>query len=358
VILFISPYPHFNNERDGMLQRIAAIDKILLNYSRFYVQVNWFAPILNRWRNENNTQITEFHPIYHRKKINELAQSAKLIYIHSIYQAETCLWLYKQYGHKIITDMHGLVPEETAMSGQRIRAIYYRTVERKIMAQSRFIVTVTESMSKHFVSTYGIHVQEKLICLPILSEHSRSKFNRRPLNVKPRMIYAGGLQVWQNIDFTLKFFRDQNILSKYDAIFLVNKPEKMLRKVEYFGLQDRLEVKSVPHHQVFEYYMQSEIGIIMRDESVVNSVALPTKLIEYLEYDLVPLVKHENIGDFLELGYQYLKPTDIQEGKISPARLNQMRLANQNALTKLHRQAVDGQSKLCETIEALADEQM
>jgi hypothetical protein len=172
------------------------------------------------------------------------------------------------------------------------------------------------------------------------------------------MIYAGGLQVWQNIDFTLKFFRDQNILSKYDAIFLVNKPEKMLRKVEYFGLQDRLEVKSVPHHQVFEYYMQSEIGIIMRDESVVNSVALPTKLIEYLEYDLVPLVKHENIGDFLELGYQYLKPTDIQEGKISPARLNQMRLANQNALTKLHRQAVDGQSKLCETIEALADEQM
>ena len=44
----------------------------------------------------------------------------------------------------------------------------------------------------------------------------------------------------------------------------------------------------------------------MRDDIVLNRVAAPTKLIEYLSYGLIPIVKTINIGDSVKMGYEYI----------------------------------------------------
>ncbi len=356
MILVIAEFPSVRTERDGMRQRIAAVDRLLATMPRTYVHLyprRWIVPLAPQRRTAGNVPVVTLNANFHVSVLEHLARQADLIYVHSVYNAESCLGLYKRHGDKIITDLHGIVPEELELAGEFQQAAHFRVVEQLVVEHSRFLITVTDAMSRYFISKYGTHIREKLVCLPILSEQTRPVLSAHPLNLRPRMIYAGGLQVWQKIDFALEFFRDYNVLSRYDATFLVSDPAQMKRQAKQFGFGDRLVIDSVAHTQVFEHYLRADIGVVLRDESVVNAVALPTKMIEYLEYDLVPLVKHPGIGDFPEFGYAYLTLEDIQAGAISRSRLEEMRSVNRIALEHLRAQAAVGQSTLLKVVKAL-----
>ena len=68
----------------------------------------------------------------------------------------------------------------------------------------------------------------------------------------------------------------------------------------------RIELKSVAPEELAEYYESAHYGFILRDDNVINTVANPTKMIEYLQYGIVPIVKSPNIGDFATYGYDYI----------------------------------------------------
>ena len=52
-------------------------------------------------------------------------------------------------------------------------------------------------------------------------------------------------------------------------------------------------------------------GFCLRENHVLNRVACPTKIIEYLVLGIIPILDYEDIGDFKSMGMNYLSVKDI-----------------------------------------------
>ena len=96
-----------------------------------------------------------------------------------------------------------------------------------------------------------------------------------------------------------------------------------------------------------EEYPRCSYGFVLRDDIAVNNVACPTKLIEYLQYGIVPILHTERIGDFAALGMQYVPDTVLLDGRL-PAEEQRAAMAQNNlqVLQKLKQDAVEGRKAL------------
>uniref|UniRef100_UPI0040266C07 hypothetical protein n=1 Tax=Phocaeicola vulgatus TaxID=821 RepID=UPI0040266C07 len=85
------------------------------------------------------------------------------------------------------------------------------------------------------------------------------------------------------------------------------------------------------------YYLKNDCGVVLRKDNIVNRVACPTKLIDYLQYGLIPIVLSPHIGDFYNLGYKYIEHDEIMNhlNSYSRSNLNDMAIANYRILTNL-----------------------
>jgi len=91
----------------------------------------------------------------------------------------------------------------------------------------------------------------------------------------------------------------------------------------------QVEVDSVPRHSIFEYYDRASLGFVLRDDSLVNRVACPTKLVEYMCAGIIPIVEQPLIGDFYERGYEYILVDEFESAEApSLEKLEDMRNHN------------------------------
>jgi hypothetical protein len=84
------------------------------------------------------------------------------------------------------------------------------------------------------------------------------------------------------------------------------------------------------------HYARADLGFVLRSESIVNRVACPTKLIEYMRFGIVPIVISPKIGDFEDYGYQFVTLEEFEQGIIpSRSQLAEMAQANFAVLHRL-----------------------
>jgi hypothetical protein len=50
----------------------------------------------------------------------------------------------------------------------------------------------------------------------------------------------------------------------------------------------------------------ANFGFIQREDHLLNRIANPTKLVEYLYFGMRPIVWSADIGDFVQMGYEYV----------------------------------------------------
>lgn len=60
-------------------------------------------------------------------------------------------------------------------------------------------------------------------------------------------------------------------------------------------IQRKITIKSVPHNQMKYYLQMADVGVVIRSDNIVNRVAAPTKIAEYLTNG-VRLLYSGNIG--------------------------------------------------------------
>ena len=108
------------------------------------------------------------------------------------------------------------------------------------------------------------------------------------------VIYAGGTQAWQNIDKMVEAAAAQPQL-RYT--FLTGDVKGFEAKL-LDGAVRHFTCKAVSPAAVKEFYLTHNYGFVLRDEILVNSVACPTKLVEYMYWGVVPILITPNIGDF------------------------------------------------------------
>ncbi len=340
MMLFIASYPDNVTDREGMMRRIAVIDKIFENEERVYVKIAYGKIDEYTLKGKNiSDKLTIFelnlNYDFHYRKFRDLILKSSVVYAHSVDNARFLLPYY-QTG-KIITDMHGLYPEEEAFNGRIKSAEFYNNVEDVVLHQSLCIINVSETMAMHFKSKYP-DIRTPMITIPILDSSMTKQFNSLIRNNESKgkwnVIYSGGNQKWQNIPLILDAISKTK--DKFHFTILTRDIDDLTTESHNYQISQFIEIKSVSKEEISDYYNNSDFGFVLRDDNIINKVACPTKLTEYLSFGIIPIVKSPDIGDFLKLGYSYLSLEDFINGSIpSLEELKKMRNNNFNILKTL-----------------------
>jgi hypothetical protein len=133
------------------------------------------------------------------------------------------------------------------------------------------------------------------------------------------VVYAGGLQMKWHVP-NLIFDAFSLVKQEFDNAFLLilsHDKEIAAQYAKKSGIEDKdFQSISLDNNQVRPYLSASDVGLLIRDNVIMNNVASPTKFAEYVMCGL-PLIISEGVGDFSSLAVenQLGVKIDFQKGK-------------------------------------------
>ena len=355
--------PMFNkeNEKDGYVQRIKAIDgTVLKDMCRIYLYdegVDCMAMRFDFIDELHGYIVFNSHDAEQREAILQLVRDCGRTYTHSILRfmedrTDKALWqIFDMADVKHFWDMHGAVPEEYALSGSELGSQLAGNIEEVMATRVDVVVAVTEAMGKYLRSKYP-HMSAKIIVVPILNKDLLDpvKCEKEPIEKGVSVVYAGGTQPWQNISLMQDVMESTRNLYQYKMY--VPDPEEFRRLWGNRNSDIDMVVESKSPEDLYKAYETCDFGFVLRDSSPVNYVACPTKIIEYLRFGIIPVLKSEEIGDFIALGMQYIPYTDLMNGlKITEQERKAMVEQNYLILDKLMKIYTDGIQNLKSMVE-------
>lgn len=346
MILFVANYPTLETIKEGMSQRMFAVD------NQFEAEVRCYLFVSHRmfWK-KKEIEIKEGIKQYrcnlfvHFFFILNLFRRSNLVYFHSMLNAFLVfpMFFLGKREAKYVLDVHGIVPEEQAMNGRHLRAKLYNLIERKLFKILDYAVVVTEQMKDFYVRKYPYTKHKvKYIVYPIISDNIlKVKFDdfENEENQTVEVIYSGNTQSWQNIPSMVELIK-KNIFSNVNYTILTGDIENMNRIFLEKGVfieNSNIVIKSVKPEELEEYYKKAHYGFILRDDIDVNRVACPTKMMEYLCYGITPIVDLVHIGDFGSYGYDYITRIDFEENNLVPRKSNKNRSIAQTIICSFTR---------------------
>jgi hypothetical protein len=301
-MLILAPYPTAKNIKDGYMQRVMAIDKLVNDVQRDYLSIR--SNPFGKTEIKHIADVTVYRMNRFQLKIKDFLSQYDCIYIHSIY-------MYK-YVHKFITnqktilDLHGVVPEELSFNHKYFSSMYYGYLENKAAHKIDIIIFVTEAMKEYFGNKYPQSKAVKWV-FPIIAKNSliakriNNSFSVEYIKNPVVFVYSGNIQKWQNIKQMLGFIKKYDkenyiyiILSSFKKYFF-NILDKNFKEIKY-----RFIIDSVLPEELYKYYSIAHYGFLIRDDHILNKVSCPTKMLEYLFYGITPIIKLKEIGDFFD----------------------------------------------------------
>lgn len=110
------------------------------------------------------------------------------------------------------------------------------------------------------------------------------------------LVYSGSVSGWQSFGLVKETLVPCLKESTNAALLFLSPPDKHIEELqkEFPGRVFRAWVK---HHEVTPLLSACNYGVLIREESVTNQVASPTKFAEYLSAGL-PVIISEGIGDY------------------------------------------------------------
>jgi hypothetical protein len=317
-LVIVGRYPFPGRRLEGMLQRIEAVDRDVRDSSRTYLDLYAFKNIRAMTSRDANVDIYTGSFLNILSLIKILRQARK-IYVHSIYFYALILLPIFLIGKntQIILDLHGTVPEELRYEGRKWLARLMSIVEKFAFRRISMAVCVTRQMEAYYRNKYP-NSSASFLYMPIFTSQVCQPADKVAVNrLRCELgipsealvfVYSGGLQAWQNIDLMLALVKNINKKPNNWFIFLTNQTDLMEIKIsnKFHIIPENFIITHVEPTQLRNYYELAHFGFILRDEHILNRVANPTKLVEYMFFGIRPIVSYELIGDFFENGYEYV----------------------------------------------------
>ena len=336
-IVIVAPCPLGKGAVEGWMSRISAIDRFFAGRRRIYLDfVSGGAqpgvPIALQ-HGEASEYRLDMADAWHRAFVEQQILSACFVYVHTVHLARYILPYYPT--GRIVTDVHGIVPEEELMMGRPSHADFYEAVECVVAMNSRLLVVVTEAMKDHLRAKYP-EMSSEFLVVPIIEQHAVDLSARIPRKAGSpyRAVYAGGTQVWQNIGATLELAATMQGLVECE--FLSHDHAIIRDMASAHGMAESGVFRVTDKPGLAETYMRSDLGFVLRDDVAVNRVSCPTKLSEYLWFGVIPVVKSPAIGDFDRLGFCYITAEEFAIGLLpDEAGMSRMRIENRRVIEQL-----------------------
>ncbi|MES2427315.1 MAG: glycosyl transferase family 1 [Bacteroidota bacterium] len=311
-ILFLALAPNDRYKTDGVTSRMKAIDALFKDDPRTYLYIS-LSKNFKKYHNVTDTlEVYELNLFLHFFKIIKIFFSSPIVYSHSIYLLKNIWFLIPFYKGKFFLDAHGVVPEEIKYFKNNILSFWFMAfVEKLVFTKNNVtVICVTNTMQKYFRYKYP-NFKGKFILYNIfpanLSPNSSFKdYNKDQSDSAITVIYSGGAASWQKIDLMLDTI-EQNQANNIKYIILSLELKEFDKRIAARKInRENLQLKMVEPKELIDFYQKADFGFLLRDDNIVNQVASPTKLIEYLSYGIVPIVLAPNIGDYLNYGFEFL----------------------------------------------------
>ena len=182
--------------------------------------------------------------------------------------------------------------------------------EKKVVLEADLRIAVSQKLVEYWRSEYGYEKEDHVIIpctiregfakeqqeLSVISK-TREKYGYKASDIL--LVYAGSVAGWQSLDAL-----DRLLLglvkgnSSIKVIFLAKMELESLRLHKEFP--ENVDCRWLPHKEVADFLGMCDYGILIRELSVTNKVAAPTKFAEYLSCGIKVLIS-EGIGDYTEM---------------------------------------------------------
>lgn len=214
---------------------------------------------------------------------------------------------------RILYDCRGLAYEESLMCyGDKWIHKKNRDIKLKTLKYAKdncdLYNFVTNPMRNYMLEKHGFKSEIPYTIIPTLYKEegiNPSLFAkiRQEENVSKSdyiVTYVGSTAAWQSTSQLVDIIEKVSKLSENTRFMILTNgsiPEMDRLKGKY---QQRITYKSVKHSHIEYYLAMSNLGIVIRDDNIVNHVAAPTKIAEYLTNGL-KILYSGNIGIITDL---------------------------------------------------------
>jgi hypothetical protein len=240
------------------------------------------------------------------------------------------------------------VPEEFEYANRLGQSQHYARIEERLSQKASAVLCVTPLMKQHVIDKYGI-LPNTCVILPIVPKIAKlAQHNRR----RSCFVYAGGNQDWQGISDMLHAIAQTPVEGQF--YFFVPNPSDFERQRQIRALagpRKDIMVDTGSPTDVRRKLCFMGFGFCLRADHVLNRVAFPTKLAEYIAAGVVPILSYGDIGGFLSDGLQYVPLSRFIAGDLpSEADRQSMAKSNYNLLNRWRSQMSSGAAALTQLL--------
>jgi len=201
------------------------------------------------------------------------------------------------YGH-IVRWVQGAVEHESFMRHHSwLRFFAISALAWDAFRKAEFILFCSDAMKRHYERKFHTKYRNSYI-MPCFNDEMDKTFFLEPGKYTDNVfIYAGSLAVWQCFEPTVALYAEvEKRVDNCSFRVLTSEKEKAEEILKKYGVQ-RYSIGFVPKEQVAEEMAKAKFGFSLREDSVVNRVATPTKLSNYISNGVIPIYS-EYVEDF------------------------------------------------------------
>lgn len=241
-----------------------------------------------------------------------LKQKAEVIHCRS-YPASLIGMLVKMLtGKKFIFDMRGVYPEEGEFlfPNWHKNSLNYKTwklIEKCMLLTADHIVVVSDRFKQHVLSEYPNHataIKEKIsiIMCGVAPENIVSSDVPKTAPHDPiRLVYSGTLDGWTTPELLAKTYRqilEHNTQHNFVLNIYTTSNQESIHKALLAESIDSIKyfIQRLKSDEVASMLRENDIGILVREKSIVNEVSFPVKLGEYLAAGLPVVINSALVG--------------------------------------------------------------
>lgn len=243
-----------------------------------------------------------------RKHFRKLIKSVNnpIIYCEALVGSMWVLDIARKAHLQIVFDCHGTEADEYFMLSPTLKRTAYayllRYFEKKAIKISDLIVTVSNKQYQKW------NIKTKYVKYPMIpaeqffESHNYRKETRDELNIPDDavvFVYSGGAAAWQMCNETIALYKriEEKMPSAY-LLVLTGKQDVFKTIINKLSIK-KYRILTAQYQDVPKYLDAADYGFCIRANHIVNNVASPTKILEYLARNVKPVIT-DCIGDFSE----------------------------------------------------------
>ena len=178
------------------------------------------------------------------------------------------------------------------------RYVVRRYSESIAVRKADLLVCVSKRQVDYYEQKYGYNKKGAVVVMPCYNLHLSDSFDKSQYS-SPTFVYAGNASGWQGVDFMLSVYSrvESRLGGSCRLVLLTNDVEEFKKKIESEGIKNA-EMKFVPLSELQDELHKYKYGFIIRDGSIINQVATPTKMNSYLASYVIPIYS-DSVQDFV-----------------------------------------------------------